>query len=179
MWTPRRTLSAETDSPRSTKGPHFMNDRSLVVICWQRLLTHSTPGRTSDWTPLLSTLCPAHLYHLINCCREPLVSLFYQQTETSFVQSELYKLYPHLNPYWSIRTARFRPIRTAGIWVPHFRKADLIGNLGGFSFVSAEHTLFPQRLHLLSLQIFTRIKSLLFYSSAFWIYLHLKVPINL
>lgn len=54
MWTLRRNLSAAMDSPRSTKGPDFINNKSLAAVCWQgRLCLYCTlyiPQRTSAWT---------------------------------------------------------------------------------------------------------------------------------
>lgn len=39
MWTPRRNLSIEMDSVWPTRGPHFINNKSPVVTCWQGFLT--------------------------------------------------------------------------------------------------------------------------------------------
>lgn len=33
LWTPRRNLSAEVDSPSSKQGLNFINNKSLVAIC--------------------------------------------------------------------------------------------------------------------------------------------------
>lgn len=60
MWTSRKDLPAERYSPCSTKGPHFINYRRWVAICWQGLLMYSvhqeepqTERSTSHTTPHL------------------------------------------------------------------------------------------------------------------------------
>lgn len=46
MWIPRRNLSAKMDSPRSTKGPKFINNKNLRAVCWQGLLMYWAEAQT-------------------------------------------------------------------------------------------------------------------------------------
>lgn len=54
MCTLRSNLSAGVDSPGSTRGPNFMNNKNLAAICWQGFFTYSV----YSWLP---ALCPACL----------------------------------------------------------------------------------------------------------------------
>lgn len=91
MWILRRNLPAEVDYSWSTEGLHFVNNKSLVLICSQGLFhILCVPGRFSDWTlsfPHSASL--SLLYLWINHYREALGLYFYQGTETCLVQLEL------------------------------------------------------------------------------------------
>lgn len=107
IWTPRKNFFAEMDSPWSTEGPHFMNNKSLMAIFWQGLLsTLCMLGRTPERT--LSFLHCAWLVYTVWVihCRETLVSPFYQQTDICPIHQKY------------------------TIWIPHLHKMNLIENLG-------------------------------------------------
>ena len=56
MWTLRRNLSAEMNSPQSTKGPNLWINKSLLAICWQWLLTYSGSQEEPQ-----TSLLPSHI----------------------------------------------------------------------------------------------------------------------
>lgn len=88
----RRDLSANMDSPWSTHGPNFINNKSLVSICWQRLLSYPVCQEEPQTELSAPTLFSTCLHHLSNHCKESLVSSFYQWTEPCPIQSELHCL---------------------------------------------------------------------------------------
>lgn len=70
IWTPRRSLSAEMDSPWSTEDPNFITNNSLAGICWRGLLTDSVyweepPTELSAYGTL-----PCSVMHLSQLLRE-------------------------------------------------------------------------------------------------------------
>lgn len=93
------------NSPWSTKGPHFINNRSLVAICWWAPQVLCIPGRTSDW---------------IRGFPHPAACLWRESA-------------PGGKPLLHLSTNRLRPVlstQDCTIWVPHLHKTDLIENLG-------------------------------------------------
>lgn len=123
MWTLRRDLSAEMDSPWLTEGPNFMDNKSLEAICRQGFSRILYPGKSLRLNPWLPALRPAFFCHLVNPCWETLVSSFYQPTDTCVIQSELHNFD-----------------------IPHLHKTNVIENLGRkfhynrlLPFVSVEH----------------------------------------
>lgn len=90
---PEKELIFWDGPPKSAEGPNFINKKSLMAICWQRLLSYSAcRGRTSDWTPGFPHYTALVYTVWANHCREILVLSFYQWTQSCPFQSELQKL---------------------------------------------------------------------------------------
>lgn len=106
VWTLRRKIHLMMDTPSWTKGPNFINNKSIAVICWQGLLNILSTRKNLRLNSQLPVLCPACLHCLVKYHRKALVSSFYQCIEACPVQSELHS------------------------WIPKLHWTDLIGNLG-------------------------------------------------
>lgn len=63
-WTPTRNLSAKMDTPWSTEGPKFMNNKNIAAICWQGLLMYSLHWVEAHTGFSASFPVPACLHHL-------------------------------------------------------------------------------------------------------------------
>lgn len=81
LWTLRRNLSAEVDSPWSTEGPSFKYDKSLVSVCWRGFHYSVYQEETQAELPTLCSAC------LLSKSTSPC-----QETETFPLQSEPHNL---------------------------------------------------------------------------------------
>lgn len=108
MWTLRRNLSAETDSPWPTEGPSFINNNNLATIYLQELLLCSIDQEKPHTEPSASLTMP-HIFMLLE----------------STTAGKL---------YFCLSNNRLRPApsnQNCTVWIPCLHKMDLIETFWG------------------------------------------------
>lgn len=156
MLTPRRNLSAETDSPWSTEGPTSINYKSLARASADRGLSHNlytrNNPRLSSWLP---ELCPPRLSWVNYYKRVP--GFVFGTTDWDLPHPiKTTRWYPHLHWHRPIRTAPQQSIRIHNAYelglhavfqwelyklaIPRSHKTDLTGNLVGNFLYKRWHT---------------------------------------
>ena len=106
MWTLRRNLSDEMDSPCSIEGPNIIRNKILVALCWQGLLMYLI-YQEEPQTELLASRTMPPCYSASpsesTTAEKPWFPLFNQWTETCPVQSEWHDLgasFTRTGPNW-------------------------------------------------------------------------------
>lgn len=108
IWTPRRNLSAEIDSPWSTKSLNLIN-MSLRAICWQGFLSYSVHREEPQTELSASWLC---LFMLSQPLQGSPGFVFQPMDWNLPCPVRTAQLYPYLHLYQPIKTVLQWSIKT-------------------------------------------------------------------